>query len=102
MIFILFAYCLCRSFFNLINSSNLEIFGFITKTEIHGEHIVAKILNYEYTHGVWIGEPCNGIKIFGLFSQLDFVDKDQEISQCFQFQVSDSLKDTIKKLLIKL
>ena len=60
------------SYFSIILSKQsnfiLEIFGFITKTEIHGEHIVAKILNYKYTHGVWIGEPCNGIKIFGLFS----------------------------------
>ena len=27
-----------------------------------------KILNYPFSHGVWIGEPCNGIKIFGLFT----------------------------------
>jgi exosortase family protein XrtF len=30
--------------------------------------VVSKILDYEYSHGVWIGEPCNGIKIFGLFA----------------------------------
>ena len=30
--------------------------------------VVTKILNYPFSHGVWIGEPCNGIKIFGLFS----------------------------------
>jgi len=30
--------------------------------------VVAKILGYPYSHGVWIGEPCNGIKIFGLFT----------------------------------
>ena len=30
--------------------------------------VVAKILDYPYSHGVWIGEPCNGIKIFGLFT----------------------------------
>ena len=30
--------------------------------------VVTKILNYPFSHGVWIGEPCNGIKIFGLFT----------------------------------
>ena len=46
----------------------LERFGLSTSTEIHGDMVVSKILNYEFTHGVWIGEPCNGIKIFGVFS----------------------------------
>lgn len=46
----------------------LSIFNFQTSTEIHGDMVVAKILGYPYSHGVWIGEPCNGIKIFGLFS----------------------------------
>ena len=46
----------------------LSIFNFQTSTEIHGDMVVAKILGYSYSHGVWIGEPCNGIKIFGLFS----------------------------------
>ena len=54
----------------LSNQSNfiLEIFGLSTSTEIHGDMVVSKILNYEYNHGVWIGEPCNGIKIFGVFT----------------------------------
>ena len=30
--------------------------------------VVTKILNYPFNHGVWIGEPCNGVKIFGLFT----------------------------------
>jgi exosortase family protein XrtF len=30
--------------------------------------VITKILDYPYNHGVWIGEPCNGIKVFGLFS----------------------------------
>ena len=46
----------------------LSIFNFETSLEIHGDMVVAKILGYPYSHGVWIGEPCNGIKIFGLFS----------------------------------
>ena len=53
----------------LSNQSNfiLQIFGLSTSTEIQGDMVVCKVLDYEYTHGVWIGEPCNGIKIFGVF-----------------------------------
>lgn len=29
--------------------------------------VVSKIRDLEFSHGVWIGEPCNGIKVFGLF-----------------------------------
>ena len=46
----------------------LESMGFETNIEIHGDMVVSKILKYKYQHGVWIGEPCNGIKIFGVFS----------------------------------
>ncbi|MDA9809950.1 archaeosortase/exosortase family protein [Flavobacteriales bacterium] len=46
----------------------LSIFNLNTSIEIHGDMVVAKILDYPYSHGVWIGEPCNGIKIFGLFT----------------------------------
>lgn len=46
----------------------LSLFNFETSTEIQGDMIITKILDYPYNHGVWIGEPCNGIKVFGLFS----------------------------------
>ena len=46
----------------------LSIFNFQTLIEIHGDMVVAKIIDYPYSHGVWIGEPCNGIKVFGLFA----------------------------------
>ncbi len=46
----------------------LSIFNFNTSTEIHEEIVVTKILDYPFSHGVWIGEPCNGVKIFGLFT----------------------------------
>lgn len=46
----------------------LSIFNFRTSIEIHGDMVVAKIIDYPYSHGVWIGEPCNGIKVFGLFA----------------------------------
>lgn len=46
----------------------LETWGFETLVEIHGDMVVSKILDYNHQHGVWIGEPCNGVKIFGVFS----------------------------------
>ena len=46
----------------------LSIFNFQTSIEVRGDMVVAKIIGYNYSHGVWIGEPCNGIKIFGLFT----------------------------------
>ena len=46
----------------------LDSLGFETSVEIHGDMVVSKILKYKHQHGVWIGEPCNGIKIFGVFS----------------------------------
>ena len=46
----------------------LSFFGFEATTEIQGNLVISKILNYKYNHGVWIGEPCNGVKTFGLFS----------------------------------
>ena len=39
----------------------LELLGFETNIEIHEDMVVSKILKYKYQHGVWIGEPCNGI-----------------------------------------
>ena len=54
----------------LSNQSNslLSFFKFRTTTEVHGDMVITKILDYPFSHGVWIGEPCNGIKIFGLFT----------------------------------
>ena len=46
----------------------LSFFKFNTITEVHGDMVITKILDYPYSHGVWIGEPCNGIKVFGLFT----------------------------------
>ena len=37
-----------------------------------------------------------------LFLEIDFFDRDHEISQFFHFQFSDFFKDTIEKPLIKL
>ena len=45
----------------------LQLFGFPTSIELHGDMVVTKITDIP-NNGVWIGEPCNGIKVFGLFS----------------------------------
>jgi len=55
-------------FLSIQSNFVLTIFNFQTSTEIQGDMVVTKILDYPYSHGVWIGEPCNGIKIFGLFT----------------------------------
>ena len=62
---------LLTSFSSLLSyQSNtlLSFFKFNTITEVHGDMVITKILDYPYSHGVWIGEPCNGIKVFGLFT----------------------------------
>ena len=46
----------------------LNIFGYETLLEDHKDMIVTKIVGNDFEHGVWIGEPCNGVKLFGLFS----------------------------------
>lgn len=62
---------LLTSFSSLLSyqsNSLLSFFKLRTTTEIHGDMVITKILDYPYSHGVWIGEPCNGIKVFGLFT----------------------------------
>ena len=62
---------LLTSFSSLLSyQSNtlLSFFKFKTATEVNGDMVITKILDYPYSHGVWIGEPCNGIKVFGLFT----------------------------------
>ncbi len=45
-----------------------EIFGYSTTVEVTRDLVIAKITDFGPTHGTWIGEPCNGIKVMGLFS----------------------------------
>ena len=62
---------LLTEFSKLLSSQSnfiLSIFNFQTSIEMHGDMVVAKVIGYQYNHGVWIGEPCNGIKVFGLFT----------------------------------
>ena len=50
------------------STSLLNIFGYDTLIEVHKDMVVTKIIGNEFSHGVWIGEPCNGVKLFGVFS----------------------------------
>ncbi len=52
------------------NQSNLilNFFGYDSVLEVHGDIVITKIIGNDFDHGVWIGEPCNGLKIFGVFS----------------------------------
>lgn len=45
-----------------------EMLGFQTKIEITRDLVITKLTDFGPTHGTWIGEPCNGIKVMGLFA----------------------------------
>jgi len=47
------------------SSHLLELFGFVTFTS-HSETM--RTMGIDGTHGLWIGDPCNGIALFSLFS----------------------------------
>jgi exosortase family protein XrtF len=46
----------------------LSLFGYQPQIEIYSDMVVTLIQDGNYNHGVWIGEPCNGLKLFGVFS----------------------------------
>lgn len=54
----------------LAKSSNMfvSLFGYTPTLDTTTDYVVTSIEGVYYTHGVWIGEPCNGIKVFGLFA----------------------------------
>lgn len=45
-----------------------EFMGFNTSLEVTRDLVITKLTDYGPTHGTWIGEPCNGIKVMGLFA----------------------------------
>jgi exosortase family protein XrtF len=45
-----------------------SIFGYIPHLDTSTDFVVTSIPEGIHTHGVWIGEPCNGIKVMGLFA----------------------------------
>lgn len=53
---------------NIVYSAEwlLNIIGIQSYIDIESDHVVIGVSG-AYPSGVWIGEPCNGIKLFGLF-----------------------------------
>ena len=50
-------------------NSLLGIFGFDTELLLDDNTIVAtRITNFQDSHGTWIGEACNGLKLMGIFA----------------------------------
>lgn len=45
-----------------------RMFGFTPSLDTSTDFVVTNIPEGVHTHGVWIGEPCNGIKVMGLFA----------------------------------
>ena len=46
----------------------LSLLGYQTSIEMHSDMVITLIKNKNFSHGVWIGEPCNGLKLFGVFT----------------------------------
>lgn len=55
---------------NLAKYSNffVSLFGYQPTLDTTTNYVVTSVEGTYYNHGVWIGEPCNGIKVFGLFA----------------------------------
>lgn len=46
----------------------IQIFGYIPIIDTSTDFIITTVEGNYINHGVWIGEPCNGVKVFGLFA----------------------------------
>ena len=46
----------------------VSLFGYDPTLDSSTELVITSIKGTFFNHGVWIGEPCNGVKIFGLFA----------------------------------
>ncbi len=53
----------------LVNANNfiLSLFGYTLIPEAAGSHDI-RVVGIDGTHGLWIGDPCNGITLFALFT----------------------------------
>ncbi|MBK6526937.1 MAG: archaeosortase/exosortase family protein [Crocinitomicaceae bacterium] len=45
----------------------LDLFGFVTMIEIESDHVIL-MLDHTTNTGVWVGDECNGFKLFSIFS----------------------------------
>lgn len=46
----------------------VQVFGYEPTLDFSSEFVITSVEGTYFNHGVWIGEPCNGIKVFGLFT----------------------------------
>lgn len=46
----------------------IHLFGFQPILDLSTDFVIIKIEGHYLNHGAWIGEPCNGLKVFGLFA----------------------------------
>ena len=46
----------------------VSLCGYESTLDISTDLVITSVKGDYFNHGVWIGEPCNGVKIFGLFS----------------------------------
>ncbi|MGV6860149.1 MAG: exosortase X [Putridiphycobacter sp.] len=45
----------------------LELFGYDSMKEIDSDHVIVSLVNSNH-RGVWVGDNCNGFKLFSIFS----------------------------------
>jgi exosortase family protein XrtF len=46
----------------------ISLFGYTPIIDTSTDFVIISIEGNYLNHGAWIGEPCNGLKVFGLFS----------------------------------
>lgn len=46
----------------------IKLLGYTPTLDTTSDFVITSVEGNYFNHGVWIGEPCNGIKVFGLFS----------------------------------
>lgn len=44
------------------------LLGYHSVTEITQDLVIVRLAEFQFSHGTWIGEPCNGLKVMGLFA----------------------------------
>jgi exosortase family protein XrtF len=45
----------------------LDVFGYVTMIEIESDHVIL-MLDHTTNTGVWVGDECNGFKLFSIFA----------------------------------
>lgn len=51
-----------------ISTFFIQLFGYVPIIDTTTDFVIISIEGNYLNHGAWIGEPCNGLKVFGLFA----------------------------------